>query len=148
MKQSVIFSDSIHTMIYLATVTDVNLLKSEAIAVSIMTNASNVRKILGNLKRAGLITSSQGKANPKIAKPLDEISLLDIFNSLQGENKLLSVDTKTNSICVVGANIQDTLNETYNKIQKIAEEEMSKIKLSDLVEDLQKRAKINKISQI
>lgn len=140
MKQSVLLSDSVHIMIYLATVSDINLLKSDAIAISIMTNASNVRKILGNLKRAGLITTQHGKVKPKIAKPLEEITLLDIFKSLPGKNELLSVDTKTNPICMIGANIQGTLNEAYSKIQKVVEDEMSKVKLSDLVDDIKMRA--------
>lgn len=136
MKQSVLLSDSVHIMVYLATVTEPHLLKSDAIADSILTNPSNVRKIMGQLKKAGLITSQQGKASPQITKPLTDISLLDIFKSLPGENELLSVDKKNNLECKVGANIQAILQERYQEIQKIAEEEMAKTSLAELVSDL------------
>lgn len=144
MKQSVQLSDSVHVMVYLAVNQDnPDELKSGRIAESIQTNPSNVRKIMGNLRKAGLIISQQGKVAPKIARSLSDISLLDIFKSLPGDNQLLQVDAKTNIDCPIGANIQDTLQAKYLEIQELAEAEMAKTSLSDLVSDLSRNITIN-----
>ena len=42
-------------------------------------------------------------------------------------------DPKTNPNCVVGANIQEALEESYARLQKKAEEEMAKITLDSLI---------------
>ena len=140
MKQSVQFSDAIHIMVYIAIVEDPKLLKSDIISSSVQTNASNVRKIMGNLKHAGLIVSHQGRVTPRLAKAVSDISLLDIFKSLPGENILLQTDRKTNLNCVIGRNIQQVLSEKYKEIQDVAEEEMGRTCLSDIISNLSKRA--------
>ena len=140
MKQSVQFSDAIHIMVYVAIMEDPKLLKSDVISSSVQTNASNVRKIMGNLKHAGLLVSQQGKVSPRLAKAASDLSLLDIFKSLPGENILLQTDKKTNLTCVVGRNIQQVLSEKYKEIQDVVEEEMRRTCLSDIISSLSKRA--------
>ena len=67
---------------------------SDFLAGSIRTNPVVVRKILGQLKKAGLIHSSQGVAGITMAKPLEEIqsameekmrgyTLADLHNGLE-----------------------------------------------------------------
>lgn len=42
--------------------------------------------------------------------------------------------------CVIGANIQDTLRATYDKLQANVEKEMAEISLADLISDLSEKA--------
>ena len=55
MKYSLQFSDAIHVLAYIEMFQDTRLLSSEMIASSIETNAANVRKIMSQLKKSGLI---------------------------------------------------------------------------------------------
>lgn len=103
------------------------------IASSIETNAANVRKIMSQLKKSGLIFTKTGKPQPSLAKSPDQISLLDVYRSIEGNTQLIQVDPKTNPNCVVGANIQEALEESYARLQKKAEEEMAKITLDSLI---------------
>ncbi|MEY8463165.1 Rrf2 family transcriptional regulator [Streptococcus merionis] len=141
MKQSVQFSDSIHILAYLALYDQPDDLKSSVIAGSVNTNPSNVRKIIGQLRRAGLVTSQQGKVSPQVAKSLSDISLLDVFKSLDKDNQVLMVDKNTNFDCQVGANIQGVLTDYYDHIQSVVEKELALISLADIVHNLQERIK-------
>lgn len=136
MKQSVQLSDSVHIMLYLAIKHNPDQLTSEAIAQSVNTNPSAVRKIMSNLKKAGLISSHRGKADPVIIRPLEDITLLDIFHSLPGTNDLLQPDRHTSRSCPVGANIQTVLNEKYHQIQLVIEDQMSRITLKELTDEI------------
>ena len=124
MKYSLQFSDAIHVLAYIEMFQDTRSLSSEMIASSIETNAANVRKIMSQLKKSGLIFTKTGKP---------QISLLDVYRSIEGNTQLIQVDPKTNPNCVVGANIQEALEESYARLQKKAEEEMAKITLDSLI---------------
>ncbi|MGM0215843.1 Rrf2 family transcriptional regulator [Enterococcus sp. AZ109] len=136
MKYSMQFSDAIHILAYIEIYQQTEFLSSEMIARSIETNPANVRKIMSSLRKAGLILTKTGKAQPTLAKPPEEITLLDIYRSIDGETNLIQVDPKTNPACVVGANIQDVLTETYSQLQATVEAEMKKITLDSLLQKL------------
>ena len=138
MKYSIQFSDAIHIIAYIEIYKGTDVLSSEMIARSVETNPANVRKIMSQLKKSGLIITQVGKPNPTLAKRLEEITLLDIYKSIEGNTNLIQVDPKTNPDCIVGANIQDVLNEKYDELQKKVEEEMNVITLDSLVHKIAK----------
>lgn len=94
MKYSIQFSDAIHILAYIEIFKNTNLLSSEIIAGSVKTNPANIRKIMSNLKKSNLITTQTGKANPILARPPEEISLLDVYKSIEGNTNLIHVDPK------------------------------------------------------
>ncbi|MGX4763098.1 Rrf2 family transcriptional regulator [Holzapfeliella sp. JNUCC 72] len=136
MKYSIQFSDAIHILLYIEMYQDTDYLSSAKIAESIQTNPANVRKIMGQLKKSQLIETEVGKAKPRLSREINEITLLDVYQSIEGNTNLIQVDQKTNVACVVGANIQEILEKHYNELQQKIEHEMSKIKLSTLVKDI------------
>ena len=73
MKYSLQFSDAIHVLAYIEMFQDTRSLSSEMIASSIETNAANVRKIMSQLKKSGLIFTKTGKPQPSLAKSPDQI---------------------------------------------------------------------------
>lgn len=133
MKYSLQFSDAIHILAYIEIFQQTDLLSSEMIAKSIETSAANVRKIMSKLKKSGLIITKIGKATPSLAKEPKDITLFDIYQSIEGNTNLIQVDPKTNPNCIVGANIQETLAESYSQLQRKVEEEMAKITLDTLL---------------
>lgn len=139
MKYSYKLSDAIHILAYVDIMPDGNDISSNDIALSIEANASVVRKLMANLKKAGLLESQVGAAKPKLARPASEITLLDVFKAVEINHELLHVDPRTNMDCPVGANIQQTLNDAYERVQKAAEEEMSKLTIQDMVDNINER---------
>ncbi len=91
---------------------------------------------MSSLVKAGLLQTQPGVVAPKLAKPMTDITLLDIYYAIDEDHNLLHVDDKTNMDCPVGANIQDTLNDVYAKVQAEAERSMAKITLAQIVDDL------------
>lgn len=136
MKYSIQFSDAIHIMLYIEIYQNTDYLSSTKIADSVQTNPVNVRKIMAQLKKSQLIQTQTGKANPKLTRPISQITLLDVYQSIEGNTNLIQVDPKTNVKCVVGANIQSVLEKQYDKLQETVESEMAKVTLDTLVKDL------------
>lgn len=136
MKYSIQLSDAIHIMAYIEIFKDSSYLSSEFIASSVETNAANVRKIMAQLKKAGLIVTKTGKAQPLLAKAPAEITLLAIYRSIEGNTSLIQVDPKTNPACVVGANIQEVLSTAYSQLQTAVEQEMAKVTLAAVIQKI------------
>lgn len=142
MKYSHRLSDAIHILAYIVICKDDNL-SSIAIARSINSNPSLVRRLMTQLTKNNLLTTQQGIANPILVSKPQDISLLDIYTAINPDENLLHVDTTTNQKCPIGSNISPVLNDTYNRIQLAAEKEMRKISLADITDEL--LLEINKV---
>ncbi|QLL78599.1 DUF742 domain-containing protein [Ligilactobacillus saerimneri] len=132
MKFSHKLSDAIHILAYLDIFKDGGR-SSKQIAASIEANPSVVRSLMSDLRRAGLIQSQQGAPNATLAKDPANITLLDVYHALNMNHDLLHIDPKTNPNCLVGANIQDTLNEVYAQVQVAAEAQLQATTLQDVI---------------
>lgn len=132
MKYSTKLSDAVHILAFIAINPDFDL-SSTAIATSVRTNPAFVRQIMMNLRKAGLMSSVTGHAKPSLAKPAEQITLLDIYKAVEGDKPLLHLDTHTNPECGVGMNIQLSLQRYYDEIQKTAEDKMETITLQNII---------------
>ena len=132
MKFSHKLSDATHILAYLDIFKDGDR-SSKQIAASIEANPSVVRSLMSDLRRAGLIQSQQGAPNATLAKDPANITLLDVYHALNMNHDLLHIDPKTNPNCLVGANIQDTLNEVYAQVQVAAEAQLQATTLQDVI---------------
>ena len=132
MKFSHKLSDAIHILAYLDIFKDGDR-SSKQIAASIEANPSVVRSLMSDLRRAGLIQSQQGAPNATLAKDPANITLLDVYHALNMNHDLLHIDPKTNPNCLVGAIIQDTLNEVYAQVQVAAEAQLQATTLQDVI---------------
>ncbi|MHC5247101.1 Rrf2 family transcriptional regulator [Enterococcus sp. LJL90] len=135
MRYSVRFSDAIHILAYIEMFQGTDL-SSEMIAKSIETNPANVRKLMSYLRNSQLILTQNGKAKPTLARKPEEITLFDIYRSIEGESNLIQVDEKTNPACIVGGNIQKVLQAKYDDLQAAVEGEMKKITLAEIIHDI------------
>ena len=111
---------------------------SDFLAGSIRTNPVVVRRILGQLKNAGLIESSQGVAGITIPKPLEEISFYDVYAAIEPveEGDLFRFHDSPNPDCPVGRNIHTLLDGKLREIQDAMEEKMRQYTLADLHDGL------------
>ncbi|QNQ82212.1 Rrf2 family transcriptional regulator [Lactobacillus sp. PV037] len=135
MKYSYKLSDAIHLLSYLEIYKDGDL-SSKAIARSIESNPTLVRQLMSDLRNAGIIATQKGKAGAKLLKSPKDINIYDIYCAINMDHNLLHVDPKTNPACVVGSNIQDTLNESYQEIEIAAFNKMKQISLSDIIANI------------
>ncbi len=141
MKYSTKLSDAVHVLALIAINQDDFDLSSTSIAISVQTNPGYVRQIMMKLRQAGLMSSVTGHVKPALAKPAEQISLLDIYKAVEGDKPLLHLDTHTNPECGVGINIQLTLKNYYEDVQSAAEKRMAQITLQNIVDSYNQRIK-------
>ncbi len=107
---------------------------SDFLAGSIHTNPVVIRKILTQLKNAGLITVARGTGGVEPTRPLSEITFYDVYRAIEPvENgDLFHFHESPNPGCPVGRNIHALLDDKLKAIQGAMEKEMRKYTLLDL----------------
>lgn len=114
---------------------------SDMIAGSVNTNPVVIRRIMGLLSKAGLVTTSPGVAGAVITRPVSEITLLDIYRAVQGDKQddLFAIHQKPNPNCDVGRNIQASLETAFNDAQLAMEQKLQGITLEQITNDIVSR---------
>ncbi len=112
---------------------------SDFLAGSIGTNPVIIRKVLTQLKNAGLITVARGTGGIELTKDLSEISFYDVYQAIEPleGGDLFRFHEAPNPQCPVGRNIHDLLDDKLQNIQEAMESEMKKYTLQDLREGMQ-----------
>ena len=113
---------------------------SDFLAASINVNPVIIRRILSQLKDAGLIEVKRGTGGAAVRKPLDEITFLNIYRAVEciEENTLFHFHENPNPNCPVGKNIHNILDDKLHRVQAAMERELESITLADVMEDLGK----------
>ena len=132
------FTIGLHILTAIDTFQNEYKVTSDFLAGSIQTNPVVVRRILGQLKKAGLIESSQGVAGITIPKPLDQITFYDVYTAVEPveEGDLFRFHDSPNPDCPVGRNIHTLLDGKLREIQNAMEEKMRRYTLADLHDGL------------
>jgi Rrf2 family protein len=126
------FSVSVHIMTSLAYEKG-DLLTSEALAKSVRTNPTVVRRLIAKLVDAGLLDSYKGKSGGvKLAKSAKEITLRDIYIAASGKPLLNTPDKEPNKHCNVSCAMNKLLDDVCAGLEKSSMNYLSGIKLSDL----------------
>ncbi|MFX3633067.1 MAG: Rrf2 family transcriptional regulator [Candidatus Pristimantibacillus sp.] len=114
---------------------------SELIAGSVNTNAVVIRRIMGMLNKAGLVITSPGVAGATLARPVDQITLLDIYRAVQseGHEELFAIHEKPNPDCPVGKNIQYSLENAFTEAQLAMENKLASMTLQQVTTDIKTR---------
>lgn len=111
---------------------------SEFLAGSVNTNPTLIRKIMGMLKKAGLIEVKPGIAGAKLAKKPSEITLLEIYKAVDvvQEQELFSIHQNPHPECLVGKNIQNALTPILSAAQLAMEKVLGAVTIEDIVQDI------------
>ena len=139
MKYPTKLSDAAHVLAFLA-LHPGTAFTSERIAESVKTNPAYIRQLMSALRKAGLLASVKGHPRPTLVKEPEDITLLDVYRAIEGDKPILHQDTHTNPECGVGVNIQLTLRDYYDEIQKVAEDRMSTITLQNIIDTYRQKA--------
>jgi DNA-binding IscR family transcriptional regulator len=118
---------------------------SEFLASSVNTNPAVIRKLMGMLKKAGLIEVHPGIAGAKLAKELSDITLLDVYKAVNvvQEKELFSIHENPNPDCPVGRNIQNTIEPLFTTAQLAMEKVLRSLTLEDVVKDIATKENIS-----
>ena len=131
------FTMAIHMFACIDTFSDQKM-TSDFMAASIGTNPVIIRKLLQQLKAAGLVEVSRGTGGVTITKPLEEISFLDIYRAVEcaPDEELFHFHENPNQCCPVGKNIHHVLDDRLLQVQKAMEEKLAQMNLADVKNDV------------
>lgn len=131
------FTLAVHILICIDTFKDEYKVTSDFLAGSTNINPVMVRRLLGQLKKAGIIDVMRGTGGAVITKPLNEISFLDIYKAVEcvDNGELFHFHENSNPNCPVGRNIHNILDEKLMRVQMALERELASITLEDVKKD-------------
>lgn len=134
------FTIALHVFSCIDTFQDSHKLTSDFIAESVNVNPVVIRRILQQLKAAGLVIVVRGTGGCSIAKSLEDITFLDVYNAVEcvDSGELFHFHENPNPNCPVGRNIHDILDDKLKRIQDAMENEMTKITIADVIADTKK----------
>lgn len=132
------FTIAIHIFACIETFGEDYKITSDFLASSINVNPVIIRKLLSQLKNAGLIEVARGTGGTRAARPIDQITFYDVYLAvdLLGEGELFHFHENPNPDCPVGRNIHTVLDDKLMHIQEAMENEMKKYTIADIALEL------------
>lgn len=132
------FTIAVHILLCIESFSPTQKVTSELLAGSAQVNPVVVRKILGQLKTAGLVDVARGSGGATLAVSAKEITLLDIYRAVECVNHegLFHFHENPNPDCPVGRNIHRVLDGKLTEVQTAMERELSATTLEDVKNSL------------
>lgn len=131
------FTIAVHTLIAIHTFENQYKTTSEFIASSVNVNPVIVRRIMQNLKAAGIVKVHAGSGGATIVKALNDITLYDIYRAVDClDAGLFHFHEKPNQECPVGKSIHTLLDAPLANAQTAMENELKKVTLQTLTREL------------
>lgn len=103
-----------------------------------------IRRLLQQLKGAGLISVKRGSGGADIEKSLEQITLLDVYDAVEcvEDGELFHFHENPSQLCPVGKNIHTLLDERLEEIQEAMEKKMKSMSIRDIMDDAEKLIKV------
>ena len=135
------FSIAVHILTCIAFFQDQYRVTSEFLAGSIGANPVIIRTVISALRQSGFLQTRQGAADISIAKPLDQISLYDIYIALEciSAEGLFHLHEQPNPNCPVGRNIHACLTPHLERAQSAMENVLKETTLQCIVDEARKQ---------
>ncbi|WP_417464809.1 Rrf2 family transcriptional regulator [Kordiimonas sp.] len=115
---------------------------SEALAKAMCTNPVVIRRIMAGLRRAGYVASEKGRGGGwVICRPLEDITLRDIYAAL-GSPALLAMGNRSeNPNCLVEQAVNAALGDTFEEAETLILGRFGEVTLASLSADFHTRFK-------
>lgn len=133
------FSSAVHTLILIAE--SDKPLTSEDIAISVGTNASYIRKIIGLLKKKDIVDSHRGIRGFALKLKSEDLTLLQIYQAVNETERpcLFDLHQNPNDKCVVGRHIKPVLTGMFAEMENAFAQALSKKTLANCIEEIRNR---------
>jgi|SRR5215203_1602121 Rrf2 family protein len=130
------FTVAVHTLTLLAQRPEVPV-TSEYVASSVNTNPVVIRRMLGALRSAGLVTSQGGNGGGwRLTREPGEITLCDVYRAVEDEPLFALHPRDPNPHCPVGRYIQGSLNGHYEDAKRALEAELARTTIGDILNEV------------
>jgi Rrf2 family protein len=113
------------------------LKNSIGLAKSVNTNPVVIRRLLSDLQRAGLVQTQAGKnGGARLARDPKSITLEDVFAAVDDGELFAFNPNDPNHHCPLSCLMKSVLAPIFSSAQKAMNKELKKVRLSQLVEKL------------
>lgn len=131
------FTVAVHVLLCIEVFKNQRKVTSDFLASSVNVNPVVIRRILQQLKKAGIVNVARGSGGADAARPLEEITLLDLYNAVEcvDGGGLFHFHENPNQLCPVGRNIHAVLDGRLEEVQRAMEREMSSVTMRDILND-------------
>ncbi|TNB49709.1 Rrf2 family transcriptional regulator [Martelella lutilitoris] len=139
MKRDSRLSSVLHALLHMAEQDD-EPMTSEALARCMNTNPVVVRRTMGLLREAGLVTSARGHAGGwRISADLEKVSLRQLHDAL-GEPAIFAIGNRSeNPSCLVEQAVNAALDDAFAEAEALLLSRFSDVSLADLAADFKRR---------
>jgi Rrf2 family protein len=135
------FTVGIHILTALAYNCD-KPLTSEVIATSVTTNPVVIRRVLGDLRRAGLVLSQPGnRGGWRLTREPDQITLRDAYNAVQQGPLFAPPPRAPNPQCPIGKTICIALSGFFAEAEDAMKNRLAERTLADVLMHVQEGAR-------
>lgn len=131
------FTIAVHVLICIETFKKDMKTTSDFLASSVNVNPVVIRRILQQLKKAGIVEVKRGSGGADLARDPADITLLDVYTAVESVEKgrLFHFHENPNPQCPVGSNIHNILDDRLKRIQDAMEDQMRSVTIRDVMED-------------
>lgn len=128
------FAVAAHIMLLLAAQGGRTRATSLKLARSVNTNPVVVRRITGQLARAGLIRVHRGPGGAELARPAAAISLCDVWRAVnaRASRPLLPIHNLPDPDCAAGRRVRDVLADAFGQAEAEFEAALARLPLDQL----------------
>ena len=134
------FTTAVHILTCIDVFSDEMRVTSDFLSGSTGVNAVIIRNVLSQLRSAGIVSTRQGSGGAHLAKPLNEITLYDVYNAVEcvDNEGLFHFHENPNAKCPVGRNIHKVMDGRLSEVQLAMENKLKSITLAEIVADTRK----------
>lgn len=124
---------AVHVLTYLAgTESEARAVSSDELALSANVNPVHVRRVLGPLRKAGLVSSRSGAHGGwALARPAEEITVAEVWELVRGDEPVLGLHGP-NPACPVGRSVQESLVELDARARQAVVAELAHVTVAQL----------------
>lgn len=117
--------------------TGLDSMTSDTIAESVNTNPVVIRRLLGQLKQAGLVRSHAGaKGGFSLARPTNQIKLLDVYRATEDGPLFHFHYSEPNADCPVGCTIQESMATVCSEAEAALESVLAGRTIASLADEM------------
>jgi Rrf2 family protein len=109
---------------------------SEQIANSVNTNPVVIRRLLGELRAAGLVESRRGAgAGWRLPRPAESISLAEVYQAVEDDPPFALHPATPNQKCPVGHGIRTALTPVYAGAEEALRAQLARTSVADILRE-------------
>lgn len=115
-------------------------LTSEHLALCMRTNPVVVRRTMGLLRKAGLVTSAKGHAGGwTIAVPLARISMRQLYEALGAPRVFAIGNRSANPACLVEQSVNTVMDAAFDEAEALLMQRFEAVTVADLAGEFSRR---------